>query len=40
MKKLQKSQKFIADYGKDKNGGFPFFYPISLMAVKYASQNQ
>jgi len=36
----EKIQKFIADYGKDKNGGFPFFYPISPMAVKYASQNQ
>ena len=35
-----KIQKFIADYGKDKNGGFPFFYPVSPMAIKYASQNQ
>ncbi len=36
----EKVQKFIADYGKDKNGGFPFFYPVSPMAIKYASQNQ
>ncbi|MEA5112547.1 MAG: hypothetical protein VB050_00820 [Geobacteraceae bacterium] len=36
----EKIQKFIADYGKDKNGGFPFFYPVSPMAIKYASQNQ
>jgi tungstate transport system substrate-binding protein len=21
-------QNFMADYGKDKNGGFPFFYPV------------
>lgn len=36
----EKVQKFMADYGKDKNGGFPFFYPVSPMAVKYVTQNQ
>ncbi len=36
----EKVQKFIAGYGKEKNGGFPFFYPVSPMTVKYASQNQ
>jgi len=35
----EKVQKFMADYGKEKNGGFPFFYPVSPMAIKYAAQN-